>query len=136
MDVNRTNQSVYKKRKRRHGDEEDMSKGSMDSYSDRSLESEPDEFLNIKKEYLKRKKNLNRDCCRETLDCHENYFLTGSTWLRLAQRSSVPKFDSDLFCSEKLMSWDWLRESQLLNSILTQTCYTQKIFDPNFGSLS
>ena len=73
MDVNRINQSVYKKRKREHGDDEDMSIGSMDSYSDRSLES--DEFLNIKKEYLQRKKNLNRDCCRETLDCQENYFL-------------------------------------------------------------
>ena len=38
-------------------------------------------------------------------------FLTSSAWLRLAQRSSVPKFDSDLFCLEKLIRWDWLREA-------------------------
>ena len=64
MDVNRINQSVDRKRKREDDDEDDMSIGSMDSYSDRSLESEPDDFLDMKKEYLKRKKNLNRDCYR------------------------------------------------------------------------
>ena len=73
--MNSINQSVYKKRKREHGEEEDMSIGSMDSYSDRSLESEPYEVLDIKKENFKRKKNINRDCCWETLDCHENCFL-------------------------------------------------------------
>ena len=73
MEVNRINQSLYKKRKREHDDDEDMSIGSMDSYSDRSLES--DKFLNIKKEYLQTKKNLNWDCCRETLYCQEDYFL-------------------------------------------------------------
>ena len=71
MDENRINESVDKKRKREY----DMSIGSMDSYSERSLESEPDEFLDIKKKNLKRKKNINRDCFRGTLDCHENYFL-------------------------------------------------------------
>ena len=60
---------------------------------------------------------------------------TSSAWLRSAQRSSVPKFDSDLFCLEKLISWDWLREAELLNSIITKTCFTQKKFYPNFGSL-
>ena len=51
---------------------------------------------------------------------------TSSVWLRSAQGSSVPKFDSDLFCSEMLISWDWLGEAQLLDSIITQTCFTQK----------
>ena len=61
--------------------------------------------------------------------------ITSSAWLRSAQRSSVPKFDSDLFCSEKFISWDWLREAQLLNSTITQTCFTQKRFDQNFDSI-
>ena len=64
MDENRINESVDRKRKREDDDEDDMSIGSMDSYSERSMESEPDDFLDIKK-----------DCCRENLDCHENYFL-------------------------------------------------------------
>ena len=38
-------------------------------------EYQEDSFLEIKRENLKRKKNLNRDCCRKTLDCHEDYFL-------------------------------------------------------------
>ena len=50
MDENRINESVDRKRKREDDDEDDMSIGSMDSYSDRSLESEPDEFLNIQRE--------------------------------------------------------------------------------------
>ena len=62
-------------------------------------------------------------------------FRTSSAWLRSAQRSSVPKFDSDLFCLEKLISWDWLREADLLNSIITKTCFTQKKIYPNFASL-
>ena len=74
MDVKRINQGVYKKRKRE--DDEEISIESLDSYSKRSLGLEHDEyqedyFLEIKKENLKRKKNLNRDCCRKTLDCHE-----------------------------------------------------------------
>ena len=58
---------------------------------------------------------------------------TSSAQLRSAQRSSVLKFDSDLFSSEKLISLDWLREAQLLNSIITQTCFTQKIFESFYG---
>ena len=50
MDVNRINQSVDRKRKREDDDEDDMSIGSMDSYSERSLESEPDEFLDKERE--------------------------------------------------------------------------------------
>merc|ERR1711954_480009 len=74
MDMERISQGVDNKR-----EDDEISIGSLDSYSQRSLESEPDEyhedsFLEIKKENLKRKKNLNRDCCRKTLDCHEYYF--------------------------------------------------------------
>ena len=36
------------------------------------------------------------------------------------------KFDSDMFCSENLISRDKLREAQLLQSIIAQTCFTQK----------
>ena len=59
MDVKRINQGVDKKRKR---EDDEKSIGSLDSYSQRSLGSEPDEyqedsFLEIKKENLKRKKN-------------------------------------------------------------------------------
>ena len=31
-------------------------------------------FLNIKRDYLRRKKNLNRECCRRTLQYNEDYF--------------------------------------------------------------
>ena len=34
-----------------------------------------DSFLEIKKENLKTRKNLNRDCCRNTLDHHQEFFL-------------------------------------------------------------
>ena len=64
---------------------------------------------------------------------------TGINKLSLAKIGSEKlssKFDSDLFCSEKLISLDWLREAQLLKSTITETCFTQKIFDPNFGPLS
>ena len=77
MDVKKNNQGVDMKIKR---EDDEISIGSQDSYSQRSLGLEPDEyqedsFLEIKRENLKRKKNLNRDCCRKTLDCHEDYFL-------------------------------------------------------------
>ena len=61
MDAKRINQGVDKKRKR---EDDEISIGSQDSYSQRSLGSEPDEyqedsFLEIKKENLKRRKNFN-----------------------------------------------------------------------------
>ena len=61
--------------------DDEISIGQEDSYSQRSLGSEPDDyeedsFLEIERgENLKRRKNLNMDCCRKTLDCHEQYFL-------------------------------------------------------------
>ena len=77
MNVKKNNQGVDMKIKR---EDDEISIGSQDSYSQRSLGLEPDEyqedsFLEIKRENLRRKKNLNMDCCRKTLDCHENYFL-------------------------------------------------------------
>ena len=97
MDVKRINQGVYKKRKRE--DDDEISIGSLDSYSQRSLGLEPDEyqedsFLEIKKENLKRKKNLNRDCCRKTLDCHEDYFLMKLCEEKI-ERTKVEKNYSD-----------------------------------------
>ena len=74
-----SNEGVDMKIKRQ--DDEEISIGQEDSYSQRSLGSEPDDyeedsFLEIERgEKLKRKKNLNMDCCRKTLDCHEQYFL-------------------------------------------------------------
>ena len=74
-------------------DEEDSeSLGSEDSYSDRSLTSEQDayeedsfiiiekehqevSFQNIKREYLRKKKNINKECCRGTLEKTEDYFI-------------------------------------------------------------
>ena len=73
-----SNQGVDMKIKR---EDDEISIGQQDSYSQRSLGSEPDDyvedsFLEIKRgENLKRRKNLNMDCCRKTLDCHEQYFL-------------------------------------------------------------
>ena len=62
MDMERIYQCVDNKR-----EDDEISIGSQDSYSQRSLVSEPDvyqedSFLEIKKENLKRRKNLNRDC--------------------------------------------------------------------------
>ena len=76
-------------------DEEGESLGSQNSYSQRSLTTQPDEyqedsflmietenseygeneFLDIKRDYLRRKKSLNKECCRRTLEYNEDYFL-------------------------------------------------------------
>ena len=78
--MKRNNQGVDMKIKR---EDDEISIGSQDSYSQRSLgletdEYEEDSFLELKKENLKRWKNLNMDCCRNTLDFHEDYFLMKS----------------------------------------------------------
>ena len=76
-------------------DEEGESLGSQNSYSQRSLTTQPDEyqedsflmietenleygeneFLDIKRDYLRRKKDLNKECCRRILEYNEDYFL-------------------------------------------------------------
>ena len=80
-------------------DEDSQSLGSQDSYSQRSLTTQPDDeyqedsfvtttpsppppptkkptqeyqevlFENIKRDYLRRKKNINKECCRRTVEC-------------------------------------------------------------------
>ena len=75
MDMERIYQCVDNKR-----EDDEISIGSQDSYSQSSLVSEQDmyqedSFLEIKKENLKTRKNLNRDCCRKTLDNHQDFFL-------------------------------------------------------------
>merc|ERR1712243_424398 len=37
-------------------------------------DNDENSFLNIKRDYLRRKKNLNRECCRRTLQYNEDYF--------------------------------------------------------------
>ena len=80
--------------KREDGDE--ISIGTQDTYSQASLTTQEDEyqedsflliktenselgdensFLDIKRDYLRRKKNLNKECCRRTLEYNEDYFL-------------------------------------------------------------
>ena len=57
-----------------------------------------------------------RQCVKELQEFSKWVLIkTSSAWLRSAQRNSVPKFDSDLFYSEKLINWDCLREAQLSN---------------------
>ena len=79
-------------------EDDEISIGTRDTYSQRSLTTQPDEyqedsflmietgnsemngyeensFLDIKRDYLRRKKNLNKECCRRTLEYNEDYFL-------------------------------------------------------------
>ena len=79
MNMKKSSNGGFDMKIKRQDDE--ISIGQEDSYSQRSLVSEPDDyeedsFLEIERgENLKRRKNLNMDCCRKTLDCHEQYFL-------------------------------------------------------------
>ena len=70
---------------------EDEDSESLGSYSQRSLKTQPDEyqedsfvitensehqevlFQDIKRDYLRRKKNMNKECCRRTLEYNEDY---------------------------------------------------------------
>ena len=85
--------------KREEEEEEDeISIGTQDTYSQRSLTTQEDDeykedsfllietgnsemgdaensFLDIKRDYLRRKKNVNKECCRRTLEYNEDYFL-------------------------------------------------------------
>ena len=76
-------------------DDDEISIGTQETYSQRSTtqedgeykedsflliktdNSQPDEnsFSNIKRDYLRRKKNMNKECCRRTLEYNEDYFL-------------------------------------------------------------
>ena len=59
----------------------------------------------------------------------KKYELNKLSLAKIGSEKLSSKNDSDLFCSEKLISLDWLREAQSLNSIITQTCFTQHIFE-------
>ena len=83
--------------KREEEEDDEISIGTQDTYSQRSTtqedgeykeeedslfliktdNSQPDEnsFSNIKRDYLRRKKNMNKECCRRTLEYNEYYFL-------------------------------------------------------------
>ena len=82
----------YKIKREEEGDDE-ISIGTQDTYSQRSTTQEEykeDSFLliktdnsqldensfsNIKRDYSRRKKNMNKECCRRTLEYNEEYFL-------------------------------------------------------------
>ena len=91
MNVGKNNNKI----KREHDDDDDISIGTQDTYSthadneykedsfllietgDSQMSGDNDDensFLNIKRDYLRRKKNLNRECCRRTLQYNEDYF--------------------------------------------------------------
>ena len=78
--------------KMKREDDDEISIGTQDTYSQRSTtqqdsslliktdNSQPDDddensFSNIKRDYLRRKKNMNKKCCRRTLEYNEDYFL-------------------------------------------------------------
>ena len=85
---------------KKEDEEYSQSLGSQDSYSQRSLTTQPDYddeyqedsfvtstpsspppplptqevlFENIKRDYLRRKKNINKECCRTTVECNEHW---------------------------------------------------------------
>ena len=81
--------------KRQEEEDDDISIGTQDTYStlhadneykedsfllidtgDSEMSGGDDEnsFLNIKRDYLRRKKNMNSECCRRTLQYNEDYF--------------------------------------------------------------
>ena len=90
--------NVGKNNKIKREDDGEISIGTQDTYSQRSLTTQEDDeykedsfllidtgnsevgddensFLDIKRDYLRRKKNLNKECCRRTLEYNEDYFL-------------------------------------------------------------
>ena len=90
--------NVGKNNKIKREDDGEISIGTQDTYSQRSLTTQEDDeykedsfllietgnsemgddensFLDIKRDYLRRKKNLNKKCCRRTLEYNEDYFL-------------------------------------------------------------
>ena len=116
MDVKKNNQSVDMKIKR---EDDEISIGSKDSYSQMSLGLKPDEyqedsFLEIKRDNLKRKKNLNRDCCRKTLDCHEDYFLMKLYEEKLERMKVEKKMDEEI---DRNMKNQEMKHQEILHEI-------------------
>ena len=99
-------------------DEEGESLGSQDSYSQRSLTTQPDEyqedsfvttttpteeyqevlFQNIKRDYLRRKKNINKECCRRTVEYNENWveFRIHENELEMAKLEKKKKYEENV----------------------------------------
>ena len=112
-------------------DEEDsQSLGSQDSYSQRSLTTQPDDeyqedsfvtttpsspppppspplptqeyqevlFENIKRDYLRRKKNINKECCRRTVECNEHWidFRIHENELEMAKLEKKKKYEENV----------------------------------------
>ena len=82
-------------------EDDEISIGSQDSYSQSSLVSEQDmyqedSFLEIKKENLKTRKNLNRDCCRKTLDNHQDFLLMKLNEEKIEQTKLEKKLESKI----------------------------------------
>ena len=111
--MKRNNQGVDMKLKRE--DDDEISIGPQDSYSQRSLGSEPDDyeedsFLEIKREgdLRRRRKNLNKDCCRKTLDYHEDYFLK-KLYKEKRERMKVEKKMNEEI-DRNIKNWEILHE--------------------------
>ena len=102
-------------------DEDSQSLGSQDSYSQRSLTTQPDEyqedsfvtttpttkptqeyqevlFQNIKRDYLRRKKNINNECCRRTVECNEHWidFRIHENELEMAKLEKKKKYEENV----------------------------------------
>ena len=107
-----SNKGVDMKIKR---EDDEISIGPQDSYSQRSLGSEPDDyeedsFLEIKREgdLRRRRKNLNKDCCRKTLDYHEDYFLK-KLYKEKRERMKVEKKMNEEI-DRNIKNWEILHE--------------------------
>ena len=96
-------------------DEDSESLGSQDSYSQRSLTTQPDEyqedsfvttteeyqevlFQDIKRDYLRRKKNINKECCRRTLEYNEHWveFRIREKELEMAKLEKKKKYEENV----------------------------------------
>merc|ERR1712081_99249 len=59
-----------------------------------------DSFLEIKKENLKTRKYLNRDCLRKTLDNHQDFLLMKLNEEKIEQRKVEKKLESKIMDEE------------------------------------
>ena len=95
---------------------EDEDSESLGSYSQRSLTTQPDEyqedsfvitensehqeilFQDIKRDYLRRKKNMNKECCRRTLEYNEHWveFRIREKELEMAKLEKKKKYEENV----------------------------------------
>ena len=116
--------NVGKNNKIKREDDGEISIGTQDTYSQRSLTNQEDDeykedsfllidtgdsevgddensFLDIKRDYLRRKKNVNKECCRRTLEYNEDYFLMRIREKEL-EREKIEKKKNNLCCRRTL----------------------------------